>query len=151
MSLRVAVQKFKKPRVVSVHLKRLAYGLEGMQKMVGTARFELATSRTPSVRATRLRYVPTGELTTTRQESRGPNRGSNCNFKAITAVRAASRKRAGYRANPAAFCGSATVPCLQPRDLRFPPRNLLHARAESAARPPCRILHRRPDASSGRP
>ena len=28
--------------------------------MVGTARFELATSRTPSVRATRLRYVPTG-------------------------------------------------------------------------------------------
>ena len=37
-------------------------------KMVGTARFELATSRTPSVRATRLRYVPTGELTTMRQE-----------------------------------------------------------------------------------
>ena len=29
------------------------------EKMVGTARFELATSRTPSVRATRLRYVPT--------------------------------------------------------------------------------------------
>jgi hypothetical protein len=26
--------------------------------MVGTARFELATSRTPSVRATRLRHVP---------------------------------------------------------------------------------------------
>ena len=26
--------------------------------MVGTARFELTTSRTPSVRATRLRYVP---------------------------------------------------------------------------------------------
>src|SRR6266852_8592854 len=33
-------------------------------------------------------------------------------FKAITAVRAASRKRAAYRANPAAFCGSATAPCL---------------------------------------
>lgn len=32
-------------------------------KMVGTARFELATSRTPSVRATRLRYVPTGAVT----------------------------------------------------------------------------------------
>jgi hypothetical protein len=31
--------------------------------MVGTARFELATSRTPSVRATRLRYVPTGAVT----------------------------------------------------------------------------------------
>ncbi len=38
------------------------------EEMVGTARFELATSRTPSVRATRLRYVPTGELTTSRQE-----------------------------------------------------------------------------------
>ena len=34
-----------------------------MGKMVGTARFELATSRTPSVRATRLRYVPTGAVT----------------------------------------------------------------------------------------
>src|SRR5260370_33688971 len=33
--------------------------------MVGTARFELATSRAPSVRATRLRYVPTGKLTAT--------------------------------------------------------------------------------------
>ena len=33
------------------------------KKMVGTARFELATSRTPSVRATRLRYVPTGAVT----------------------------------------------------------------------------------------
>src|SRR5215467_1906216 len=39
--------------------------------MVGTARFELATSRTPSVRATRLRYVPTGNLTTTRQIREG--------------------------------------------------------------------------------
>ena len=29
--------------------------------MVGTTGFEPATSRTPSVRATRLRYVPTGE------------------------------------------------------------------------------------------
>jgi hypothetical protein len=34
-----------------------------MNEMVGTARFELATSRTPSVRATRLRYVPTGAVT----------------------------------------------------------------------------------------
>src|SRR5215472_19373194 len=40
-------------------------------KMVGTARFELATSRPPSVRATRLRYVPTGNLTTTRQIREG--------------------------------------------------------------------------------
>jgi hypothetical protein len=33
-----------------------------VEEMVGTARFELATSRTPSVRATRLRYVPTATL-----------------------------------------------------------------------------------------
>src|SRR5258708_12571324 len=39
-----------------------------LEEMVGTARFELATSRTPSVRATRLRYVPTGTLTAMRQE-----------------------------------------------------------------------------------
>ena len=30
--------------------------------MVGTARFELTTSRTPSERATRLRYVPTKRI-----------------------------------------------------------------------------------------
>ena len=30
--------------------------------LVGTARFELTTSRTPSERATRLRYVPITEL-----------------------------------------------------------------------------------------
>src|SRR5260370_29496858 len=38
------------------------------EEMVGTTGFEPATSRTPSVRATRLRYVPTGKLTTIRQE-----------------------------------------------------------------------------------
>src|SRR5260370_38889111 len=37
------------------------------EEMVGTTGFEPATSRTPSVRATRLRYVPTGKLTTIRQ------------------------------------------------------------------------------------
>src|SRR6202158_1286383 len=37
------------------------------EEMVGTARFELATSRTQSVRATTLRYVPTGKLTATGQ------------------------------------------------------------------------------------
>src|SRR6266853_6252772 len=36
--------------------------------MVGTTGFEPATSRTPSVRATRLRYVPTGKLTATGQK-----------------------------------------------------------------------------------
>jgi hypothetical protein len=35
-----------------------------LNQMVGTARFELATSRTPSVRATRLRYVPTAATLT---------------------------------------------------------------------------------------
>src|ERR1700758_1527962 len=52
--------------LASGHLWRTA-----LEKMVGTARFELATSRTPSVRATRLRYVPTGDLTTTRQIREG--------------------------------------------------------------------------------
>src|ERR1700682_3745659 len=37
------------------------------EEMVGTTGFEPATSRTPSVRATRLRYVPTGKLTATGQ------------------------------------------------------------------------------------
>jgi hypothetical protein len=32
------------------------------QEMVGTTGFEPATSRTPSVRATRLRYVPTDHI-----------------------------------------------------------------------------------------
>src|SRR5260370_10627683 len=43
--------------------------------MVGTARFELATSRTPSVRATRLRYVPTGKLTATGQRNQKAESG----------------------------------------------------------------------------
>src|SRR5690348_8407867 len=43
-------------------MRRILLSLDYLveNKMVGTARFELATSRTPSVRATRLRYVPTG-------------------------------------------------------------------------------------------
>src|SRR5437016_7500753 len=39
--------------------------------MVGTTGFEPATSRTPSVRATRLRYVPTDKLTATGRKSEG--------------------------------------------------------------------------------
>ena len=42
--------------------------------MVGTTGFEPATSRTPSVRATRLRYVPTGKLTATGQQNHEANR-----------------------------------------------------------------------------
>lgn len=34
----------------------------GIFFMVGTARFELTTSRTPSERATRLRYVPKSRI-----------------------------------------------------------------------------------------
>jgi hypothetical protein len=34
--------------------------LTDLKRMVGTTGFEPATSRTPSVRATRLRHVPTG-------------------------------------------------------------------------------------------
>src|SRR5258708_7282597 len=108
-----------------------------LEEMVGTARFELATSRTPSVRATRLRYVPTGKLTATGPRNQRPNRGGNQHLQGITAVRAASRKPAAYRANPAAFCGSGAAPRLPPHASRprFPPRNFLHARAETAARP----------------
>src|SRR6267378_5485464 len=96
-----------------------ACGIEGSgsvseEEMVGTTGFEPATSRTPSVRATRLRYVPTGKLTATGQQIRRPNRRGNQHLQGITAVRAASRKRAAYRANRAASCGSATAPCLPP-------------------------------------
>src|SRR5439155_1210726 len=41
------------------------------EEMVGTTGFEPATSRTPSVRATRLRYVPTDKLTATGRKSEG--------------------------------------------------------------------------------
>src|SRR6266481_8408166 len=44
-------------------------------KMVGTTGFEPATSRTPSVRATRLRYVPTGKLTATGQQNQKAESG----------------------------------------------------------------------------
>src|SRR5260370_24444516 len=43
--------------------------------MVGTTGFEPATSRTPSVRATRLRYVPTGKLTATGQKTQKAESG----------------------------------------------------------------------------
>src|SRR5713226_6298848 len=55
-------------------------------KMVGTTGFEPATSRTPSVRATRLRHVPTAN-------------------QIITGVRAASRMPGERRADPATLCG----------------------------------------------
>src|SRR5258708_6601321 len=45
------------------------------EEMVGTTGFEPATSRTPSVRATRLRYVPTGKLTATGQQNQKAESG----------------------------------------------------------------------------
>src|SRR6266851_2391641 len=63
------------------------------ERVVGTTGFEPATSRTPSVRATRLRYVPTA-----------------AEYERITGVREASRKRAECRADRAAFCGSKVRP-----------------------------------------
>src|SRR6266852_8684648 len=45
------------------------------EEMVGTTGFEPATSRTPSVRATRLRYVPTGKLTATGQRNQKAESG----------------------------------------------------------------------------
>src|SRR5260370_41846714 len=65
--------------------------------MVGTTGFEPATSRTPSVRATRLRYVPTAAARVEPQFD---------NNERITDVREASRKGGAGRANRAAFCGS---------------------------------------------
>src|SRR6266446_999827 len=62
------------------------------ERVVGTTGFEPATSRTPSVRATRLRYVPTA-----------------ADYERITAVREASRKSAGCRADKAAICGSKSL------------------------------------------
>ncbi len=47
------------------------------EEMVGTTGFEPATSRTPSVRATRLRYVPTGKLTATVKNARSVSRRSS--------------------------------------------------------------------------
>ena len=50
------------PRFVPEHSNRgFVRGDYRKIEMVGTPRFELGTSPTPRVRATRLRYVPTGE------------------------------------------------------------------------------------------
>src|SRR5260370_20948469 len=54
------------------------------EEMVGTARFELATSRTPSVRATRLRYVPTGKLTATGQENQKAESGEGISISKVS-------------------------------------------------------------------
>ena|GEM_PF-5918493 len=67
MVLRKAVQRVEESGVIRSHLKRRPGKLKVGEEMVGTARFELATSRTPSVRATRLRYVPTGVPTAMEQ------------------------------------------------------------------------------------
>src|SRR6266849_2513346 len=45
------------------------------EEIVGTTGIEPATSRTPSVRATRLRYVPTGTLTATGQRNQKAESG----------------------------------------------------------------------------
>src|SRR4029077_20698530 len=100
-----------------VHLK-LGPSSRGKEEVVGTTGFEPATSRTPSVRATRLRYVPTaGNTSRNRTVTKMPPRASGFSglpgrvkiaprphVKAITAVREASRKRAACRACPAASC-----------------------------------------------
>ena len=56
------------------------------EKMVGAPGFEPGTSRTPSVRATRLRYAPTGTLITVWRKEQRADRDSCSNNKAITAV-----------------------------------------------------------------
>src|SRR6266403_585927 len=127
---------FKKIRVRGLPLARARGSCSvSEEEMVGTTGFEPATSRTPSVRATRLRYVPTGKLTATGQRNHKANRGGNQHLQGITAVRAASRKCAAYPANRAAFCGSEAEPSPHlrgPRSRCLTP-NFLHARAETGA------------------
>src|ERR1700722_5698215 len=72
------------------------------RKMVGTTGFEPATSRTPSVRATRLRYVPTAFDSNQR----------------ITRVREGSRQREVLRANRGGICVARARVA---RDERFVP------------------------------
>src|SRR5713226_6858278 len=50
-------------------------GRDLSKRMVGTTGFEPATSRTPSVRATRLRYVPTDTPTATGQRNQKAESG----------------------------------------------------------------------------
>ena len=66
-------------------------------KMVGTTGFEPATSRTPSVRATRLRYVPTAFASINQR---------------ITRVREGSRQREIPRADPAEICDAGAKQAL---------------------------------------
>jgi hypothetical protein len=66
--------------------------------MVGTTGFEPATSRTPSVRATRLRYVPTASALRDAEPK-------NSKFNGITCLRAASTNCAKHRVNPEACLG----------------------------------------------
>jgi hypothetical protein len=92
--------------------------LRHVKKMVGTTGFEPATSRTPSVRATRLRYVPTGKLTATGQGNQKAESGRNQHLQGITGVRAASRKHGACRADRAASCGSEAGRLLRRHDWR---------------------------------
>ena len=68
--------------------------------MVGTTGFEPATSPTPRVRDTRLRYVPTDSNA----------KWALLLYQAITCVREASRKRAKCLAGLTASCGLKVVP-----------------------------------------
>ena len=74
--------------------------------MVGTTGFEPATSRTPSVRATRLRYVPTGSHCDCCSP---PLRGElqTSNVQPITRIREPSTMSGASRAGRAASCGLA--------------------------------------------
>ena len=58
--------------------------------MVGTARFELATSRTPSVRATRLRYVPTASAAS--RDCSSQFQGYHLRSSSVKKLRSPSRK-----------------------------------------------------------
>src|SRR2546428_5239284 len=97
--------------------------------MVGAPGFEPGTSRTPSVRATRLRYAPTD----TKAARNCKKRMRRDSFKAITCVRAGSRKRAANRANPEAFFDSKVASRHVPAESAEPPRDQPRHRANAAA------------------
>jgi hypothetical protein len=104
-----------------------------LEEMVGTTGFEPATSPTPRVRDTRLRYVPTENNA----------KWALLLYQAITCVREASRKRAKCLAGPATSSGSRAAPRpqqpLRPSNRRqhqprLSSRHLHSARANAAAR-----------------
>src|SRR5260221_7553725 len=70
------IRKTQSQHRVRVLHRKLNSSARGKKEVVGTTGFEPATSRTPSVRATRLRYVPTAAARkepNSKRSQRGPH------------------------------------------------------------------------------